>query len=80
MNLRCEVTVSVICGDTHDLAAEFAEHRTLFGFSVDIRPHLVGRAVFKHDFALSDFVFNVKILNLDMFRAFRAARLTIRFQ
>ena len=61
MDLRSERTVVVIRGDTHDLATELTEHRTLFGFSVDIRPHLVRRAVFKHDLALANFVFYLPI-------------------
>ena len=75
-----EVGVIVISGDAHNLSTEFAEDRALFWLGVDVRPHLIGGAVFEDDFTLANFVLNVKILNLDVFGTFCAAGLAVGFE
>ncbi len=64
--------VDLVTGDTHHLSPEFMEHCPLFGLRVDTRPHLFGGAMFDGDFALVDFVLNIKILEFNMFCALGA--------
>ena len=70
MDDSLKILVVVFCGDTHRMAPEGAEDRTLFGFGIDIRSHLFGRTMLNLDFTIVDLFFDVKILYLDSFVRF----------
>ena len=57
-----EHRIDIITKDPHHLHAELTKDCPLLRLRVDIRPHLLGGAVLDCDFALIDFVFNVKYL------------------
>ena len=72
-----EHRIDIITKDPHHLPAELTKDCPLLRLRVDIRPHLLGGAGVDCDFALIDFVFNVKILNLYMLDALGTARLPL---
>ena len=69
---RCcvEHRIHVVTRDAHYLPLELTEDCPLFWLCVDVCPHLLGGTVFNGDLPLVDFVFNVKILNLDVLGTF----------